>query len=101
MTAVEHLLSAPGGELQNVVVCRVCERADPDMARLRKGLGLPFYSGISRGAHVSVACGHPDHGPCACVAPVEREQDGDRWRCRCALCGQRWTVPARPSGGDA
>ena len=49
MTAVEHLLSAPGGELQQVVVCRVCERADPDLAALRKGLALPFYYGISRG----------------------------------------------------
>ena len=63
MTATEHLLSAPGGEMQNVVVCRKCERADPDLAALRKGLALPFYSGISRGAHVSVTCQHPDHAP--------------------------------------
>ena len=29
MTATEHLLSAPGGELQNVVVCRKCESGRP------------------------------------------------------------------------
>ena len=61
MTAVEHLLSAPGGELQNVVVCRKCESGDPDLAALRKGLALPWYHGISRGAHVSVGCQHPAH----------------------------------------
>jgi hypothetical protein len=62
MTAIEHILSAPGGELQNVVVCRKCESGDPDLAALRAGLALPFYYGISRGAHVSVGCQHPDHG---------------------------------------
>ena len=62
MTAVTHLLGDPGGESQEVVCCRDCEAGDVDLARLRKLLALPFYHGISRGAHVSVAaCGHPDH----------------------------------------
>ena len=62
MTAIEVLLSAPGGGPQNVVVCRACEKSDPDLAALRKGLALPFFHGVSRGAHVSERCEHPGHG---------------------------------------
>ena len=58
----EVLLSAPGGGPQNVVVCRACEKSDPDLAALRKGLALPFFHGVSRGAHVSERCEHPGHG---------------------------------------
>ena len=62
MTAIEVLLSAPGGGPQNVVVCRACEKSDPDLAALRKALALSFFHGVSRGAHVSERCEHPGHG---------------------------------------
>ena len=61
MTAVTFLMGGDGGEPQDVVICRVCEARDPDLAAARKGLGLPFLYGIARGAHASVACQHPDH----------------------------------------
>ena len=69
MICVEHLLSDGRGSAPlPVLVCRACERVDPDLRRLREKGRLPWYHGISRGKHRARRCEHPDHGGTA-VAP--------------------------------
>ena len=52
MTAVIHILSAPGGDLEEIVVCAKCEAGDPDLAALPRGSARAAVLLRARGGRV-------------------------------------------------